>query len=63
MGDFVGLRWGNNLQPIDDDEKKWDSKCDEAHALIGMLISIDLRFYLSCIYEHVVTWKLCLVKK
>ena len=37
---------GKETEPTDDDEKiKWANRCDEAHELIGMSISTDLRFH------------------
>ena len=34
---------GKEIEPTDDDKKiKWENRCDEAHGLIGMSISIDL---------------------
>ena len=40
---------GKETEPNDDNKKiKWENKCDiEAHGLIGMSISIDLRFHIS----------------
>ena len=43
---------GKETKPIHDDKKiKWENKCDEAHGLIGMAISIDFRFHISDIDE------------
>ena len=34
---------GKETKPTDDDKKiKWENRCDEAHGLIRMSISIDL---------------------
>ena len=43
---------------IDDDNKiKWENRCDEAHGLIGMSISIYLRFHISRIDEPDKAWE------
>ena len=43
---------GKEIEPIDDDKKiKWANRCDEAHGLIRMSISIDLQFHISGIDE------------
>jgi hypothetical protein len=35
-------------EPSDDENKfKWDNKNDKAHRLIGMSMSLDLRFHLQ----------------
>ena len=39
---------GKEKEPTYDDKKiKWENICDEARGLIGMSISIDLRFHIS----------------
>jgi hypothetical protein len=39
---------GKEIEPVDDQKKgKWDNKSDEACGLIGMSISLDLRFHLQ----------------
>ena len=45
-------------EPIDDDKKiKWANRCDEARGLIGMSISIDLRFHIYEMDEFDKAWK------
>ena len=45
-------------EPIDNDKKiKWANRCDEARGLIGMSISIDLRFHISEIDELDKAWE------
>ena len=45
-------------KPTDDDNKiKWENRCDEARGLIGMSISIDLRFHISEIDEPDIVWE------
>ena len=49
---------GKETEPIDDDTKiKWKNICDEAHGLIGMSISIDLRFHIFGIDEPDFAWE------
>jgi hypothetical protein len=39
---------GKEKKPTDDDKKfKWANRSDEARGLIGMPISLDLRFHLK----------------
>ena len=54
VGDLIG----KETEPIEDDKKiKWENRCDEAHGLIGMSISIDLRFHISRIDEPDQAWE------
>ena len=49
---------GKEIEPIDDDKKiKWENICDEAHGLIRMSISTDLRFHISGIDEPNLAWE------
>ena len=49
---------GKETEPTDDDKKiKWENSCDEARGLIGMSISIDLRFHISDINEPDKAWE------
>ena len=49
---------GKEIELTDDDIKiKWENRCDEAHGLIGMSISIDLRFHISGINEPDIAWE------
>ena len=49
---------GKETESTDDDKKiKWANRCDEAHGLIGMLISTDLRFHISGINEPNLAWE------
>ena len=49
---------GKETKPTGDDKKiKWVNKCDEAHRLIVMSISIDLRFHISDIDEPDQAWE------
>jgi hypothetical protein len=46
------------LEPIDDENKfKWDNKSDEACGLIGISISLKLRFHLQGIDALNEAWK------
>jgi hypothetical protein len=48
---------GKELEPTDDEKKvKWDNKSDEARGLIGMSISLDLRFHLQGIDALDASW-------
>jgi hypothetical protein len=48
---------GNETTPIDDDKKaKWDNRNDEARGLIGMSISLDLRYHLQGIDDPEEAW-------
>jgi hypothetical protein len=43
---------GKETAPTDVDKKfKWDNRNDEAHGLIEISISHDLRFHLQSIYK------------
>ena len=49
---------GKETKPIDDDMKiKWKNICDEAHGLIGMSISTDLRLHIYGIDEPDKYWE------
>ena len=49
---------GKETKPTDDDKKiKWANRYDEAHGLIGMSISTDLRFHISGIDEPNLAWE------
>ena len=49
---------GKKTKPTDDDKKiKWANRYDEARGLIGMEISIDLRFHISDINEPNKAWE------
>ena len=49
---------GKKTEPTDDDKKiKWENRCDEAHGLIDMSISTDLRFHISRIDELDKAWE------
>jgi hypothetical protein len=49
---------GKERTPIDVDKKvKWDNRNDEAHGLIGMPISPDLRFHLQSIDKPKEAWE------
>jgi hypothetical protein len=51
------ITMGKETTPIDDDKKaKWDNRNDEAHELIGMSISRDLRYHLQGIDNPKVAW-------
>jgi hypothetical protein len=48
---------GKKTKPIDVDKKvKWDNMNDEAHGLIRMFISLDLRFHLQSIDQPKEAW-------
>jgi hypothetical protein len=48
---------GKETTPTDDDKKsKWDNRNDEAHGLIGMSISPDLRYHLQGIDDPEAAW-------
>jgi hypothetical protein len=48
---------GKETTPTDDDKKaKWDNRNDEAHGLIGMSISLDLRYHLQGINDPEDAW-------
>ena len=50
---------GKETEPTDGDKKiKRENRCDEAHGLIGMSISIDLRFHISRIDEPDKAWEM-----
>jgi hypothetical protein len=54
--DWITL--GKELEPTDDEKKiKWKNKNDEAHGVIGMFISPDLRFHLQGIDDHDEAWE------
>jgi hypothetical protein len=49
---------GKELEPIDDENKiKWENRNDEVHGLIGISISLDLRFHLQGIDDHDEAWE------
>ena len=49
---------GKEKAATDADKKaKWDNKNDEAHGLIGMSISHDLRFHLQSIDKPKEAWE------
>jgi transposase InsO family protein len=49
---------GNETSPTDADKKaKWDNRNDEAHGLIRMSISPDLRFHLQSIVKPKEAWE------
>jgi hypothetical protein len=49
---------GKEQEPTDDENKfKWDNKNDEAHGLIRMSISPDLRFHLQGIDDPNEYWE------
>jgi hypothetical protein len=49
---------GKEQKPTNDEKKvKWDSKNDKAHGLIGMSISLDLRFHLQGINALDESWE------
>ena len=49
---------GKEKKPIDDDKKvKWANRTDEARGLIGMFISLDLRFHLKEIDDPNEAWE------
>jgi hypothetical protein len=51
------ITMGKETTPTDDDKKaKWDNRNDEAHGLIGMSISPDLRYHLQGIDDPKATW-------
>ena len=46
------------IEHTDDDKIiKWENRCDKARGLIGMSISIDLRFHISGIDEPDIAWE------
>jgi hypothetical protein len=55
-----GMYWitlGKETSPTDDDKKaKWDNRNDEAHGLIRMSISPDLRYHLQDIDDPEESW-------
>ena len=55
--DLYQITLGKETTPIDDDKKdKWDNRNDEAHGLIGMSISPDLRYHLQGIDDPEEAW-------
>ena len=49
---------GKEIEPTDDDKKiKQENICDEAHGLIGMSISTDLRIDISGIDKPDKAWE------
>ena len=49
---------GTETAPDDEEKKaKWDNKNDQAHGLIGMSISPDLRFHLKGENTHIKYWE------
>jgi hypothetical protein len=49
---------GKEKEPTNDDKKsKWDNRSDEAHGLIGISISPDLRFHLKEIDDSEEAWE------
>ena len=48
---------GKEKAPTDADKKsKWDNRSDEAHGIIGISISLDLRYHLQDIDDHKESW-------
>ena len=44
---------GHETKPKDEDKAaKWENRKDQAHGLIGMSISLDLRFHIAEIDTH-----------
>jgi hypothetical protein len=51
------ITMGKEMVPTDDDKKaKWDNRNDEARGLIGMSISLDLRYHLQGIDDPEAAW-------
>jgi hypothetical protein len=51
------ITMGMETTPTDDDKKaKWDNRNDEAHGLIGMSISHDLRYHLQGVDDPDAAW-------
>ena len=51
------ITMGTETTPTDDDKKsKWDNRNDKARGLIGMSISLDLRYHLQEIDDHEAAW-------
>jgi hypothetical protein len=49
---------GKEKEPNDYDKKaKWNNRSDEAHGLIGMSISLDLRYHLQEIDDPEEAWE------
>jgi hypothetical protein len=49
---------GKETTPTDDDNKfKWDNRNEEAHGLIRMFISPDLRFHIQSIDKPKEAWE------
>jgi hypothetical protein len=64
MEDLLGskalyrITLGKETAPTDADKKaKWDNRNDKARGLIGMSISLDLRFHLQSIDQPKEAWK------
>jgi hypothetical protein len=56
--DLYWITLGKEKTPTDADKKaKWDNRNDEAHGLIEMSISLDLRFHLQSIYKPKKAWE------
>jgi hypothetical protein len=55
--DLYQITMGKETTPTDDDKKaKWDNMNDEARGLIGMSISLDLRYHLQGIDDPEASW-------
>jgi hypothetical protein len=55
---FYRITLGKETTPIDVDKKvKWDNRNDKARGLMGMSISLDLRFHLQSIDKPKEAWE------
>ena len=56
---FYRITLGTKIASTDDEAKvvKWDNKNDQAHGLIGMSISLDLKFHLDGLDSPVEAWE------
>ena len=48
---------GKETRITNDKKIKWENRCDEAHGLIGLSISTNLRFHISEIDEPDKAWE------